>query len=152
MHPHLPRTTDPRPYNPRTPPPARTTKPAVRPWHTGLTSRAAATVIRLSGHLDLLVSCELRQLLDHAAGRNPHIIVDLTEVQLIDSTALGALLGGRNNAITAGGDVCLVAPNSAVRALLATTRLDGCFPTFDTDEQAERWCRSNRHSESALGR
>jgi len=125
------------------------TATTVRPWHTGLTRRSTATLLRLSGYLDVLISSELRQLLAHALGKSPNVIVHLGEVQLIDSIALGALLGARNHALTEGGDLCLVAPTRAVRKLLTTARLDTHFPTFDTTDEAEQWCRHRRRTMTA---
>jgi anti-sigma B factor antagonist len=53
----------------------------------------AARVVRLRGELDLYNSARVREgLSDACAGDPERLVVDLTQVDFIDSTALGALI------------------------------------------------------------
>ena len=64
----------------------------------------------------------------------PRIVVDLTAVDLLDSSGLGALLGFRRRVHRNGGEVRLVAPDNNVSALLRTVGFDRVFvvaPTLD---------------------
>jgi anti-sigma B factor antagonist len=63
------------------------------------------------------------------------LLIDLTEVDMVDSSGLGAIVsclkkvGGR-------GNVCLAGAHGAVSRLLALTRMDRVFETFDTVDDA----------------
>lgn len=56
-----------------------------------------ATVVRLAGELDLYNAPELRETLVGLAGERPaRLVLDLTEVEFVDSTALGVLIEARS--------------------------------------------------------
>ena len=56
-----------------------------------------ATVVRLTGELDLYNAPELRETLVGLTGERPaRLVLDLTEVEFVDSTALGVLIEARS--------------------------------------------------------
>jgi anti-sigma B factor antagonist len=56
----------------------------------------SATVVRLTGELDLYNAHEVRRALFAAAAESPErLVVDLSDVRFIDSTALGVLVEAR---------------------------------------------------------
>ncbi|MFC4616819.1 STAS domain-containing protein [Cellulomonas algicola] len=66
------------------------------------------------------------------------IIVDLQGVASVDSSGLGALIGGLKSARQAGGDVRIAAPGEQVRAVLGLTNLDKVLTPYESVEAAGR--------------
>jgi anti-sigma B factor antagonist len=90
-----------------------------------------ATVVRLAGELDLYNANVVRQALVECAERDPErLVVDLSEVEFIDSTALGALLEARSR-LTDGAFV-LAAPGLEARRALEVSGLDRHFEIHDS--------------------
>lgn len=63
------------------------------------------------------------------------VVVSLAHITFIDSSGLAALISVLKR-VPAGGQLRLAQPNSAVRSLLALTRLEKVLPSFDTVELA----------------
>ena len=64
--------------------------------------RDAAWVVRLGGELDLYNADTVREALREVVGKQPErLVIDLEEVDFIDSTALGALIEARSPSATA---------------------------------------------------
>jgi anti-sigma B factor antagonist len=88
-----------------------------------------ATELAVGGDLDLETSADLRQALlaviDETEGTR--VIVDLEGVDFIDSAGLGVLVGGRERARDADGDLVLVATGRNVLKVLELTGLDRVF-------------------------
>ncbi|HET6399879.1 MAG TPA: STAS domain-containing protein [Candidatus Kapabacteria bacterium] len=64
------------------------------------------------------------------------IIVDLSEVQHVDSAGLSALLLGQRQMRLNGGELRLAGLNESVRTLLDITQLNRMFPIFATVQEA----------------
>jgi len=64
------------------------------------------------------------------------LIVDLSEVQYVDSAGLSALLLAQRQQSAHGGDVRLVGASESVQSLLRLTQLDRVLPQFTTLEEA----------------
>jgi anti-sigma B factor antagonist len=88
-----------------------------------------STELALGGDLDLETSAALRQALLAVIGESQarHVVVDLEGVDFIDSAGLGVLLGGRERARDADGDLVLVATGRNVLRVLELTGLDRVF-------------------------
>ena len=63
-------------------------------------------------------------------------VLDLSQVQYIDSGGLGALVAVLTSARAAGGDLRLTGMNERVSRVLKTTRLDRVFRTHSSVELA----------------
>jgi anti-sigma B factor antagonist len=74
----------------------------------------------------------LAQLLTGA----PKILVNLAEVEYIDSRGLGILVGLLVSSLRRGGELKLVAPSKRVEEALRRTNLDKVFHIHATEEQA----------------
>ena len=76
-------------------------------------------VIALEGELDVHRAHALAPQLSEAAGaRNEDLIIDLSDVTLLDSSALGAILQAQHDLKRQGRTVSLVAPNGSVAAVM----------------------------------
>lgn len=97
------------------------------------------TVYRLRGSLDLATSPSVRAALMEAAGEGKHdLIVDLTKLEFLDSTGLGALIGAHRRALEHGGKVRLAVGEGPIARLLNITGLIRVFPVYATFEDALR--------------
>ena len=95
------------------------------------------TVVRPEGRLDLLSAAELKRLLveEVGAGQN-RLVVDLMGVTFIDSSGLGALIGGLKAARTAGGNLRLARAGEQALTILELTTLDRELRPYPTVEAA----------------
>ena len=89
------------------------------------------------GRLDMLAAATLRERLRAVvqAGQS-RLVVDLSGVEAVDSTGLGALISGLKAARKNGGDLRIVKPNESVRVMLELTGLDLVLKSFDSSEAA----------------
>ena len=102
----------------------------------GVSQQGDAIVVALAGELDLYNAPALREALLEAAARAPRrLVVDLSEVTFVDSTALGALVQARS-ALADGSDFALAAPGLEARRALEVSGLDRHFVVHDTVESA----------------
>jgi anti-sigma B factor antagonist len=91
----------------------------------------------LGGTLDIATSPTLRAALLEAADRANHeIVVDLTQLEFLDSTGLGALIGAHKRAAEHGGSVRLVAHEGQILRLLRITGLLEVFSVYPSVEAA----------------
>jgi anti-sigma B factor antagonist len=94
-------------------------------------------VYRLSGSLDVATSPSVRAALIEAAAEGKHdIVVDLSRLEFLDSTGLGALIGAHKRATEHSGTVRLAVGDGAISRLLNITGLMKIFPTYATLDDA----------------
>jgi anti-sigma B factor antagonist len=90
-------------------------------------------VVALSGEVDIYTSPQFKEcmlgLLDNGVYR---LVVDLSDVTFIDSTALGVLIGGVRRVHSAGGAIALVVTSRPVERVLSITGLDRVFTIHAT--------------------
>jgi anti-sigma B factor antagonist len=91
-----------------------------------------ACVVRLGGELDLYNAHQVRRALAEACRDAPErVVVDLGEVEFIDSTALGTLIEVRTQ-LDDGRAFLLAAPGVETRRALEISGLDRHFTVHDT--------------------
>jgi|EndMetStandDraft_8_1072994.scaffolds.fasta_scaffold95861_3 anti-sigma B factor antagonist len=101
--------------------------------------RDGIAVLAASGRFDLVSAPQMKATVDElVASGQPRIIVDLSGVELIDSSGLGALVGSLKTTRQAGGDLRIAAPGEQVRAVLSLTHLDHIFRAYAGAEDALR--------------
>lgn len=94
-------------------------------------------VIACRGRLNMVAAPRLTALLsDVIEGGDARVVIDLGETSFMDSSGLGALVGGLKKARQAGGNLRIAAPGDQVRMVLSLTNLDQVLHTFDTVEDA----------------
>ena len=95
-----------------------------------------ACVVRLGGELDLYNADQVRAALTGACAEAPErIVVDLGEVEFIDSTALGVLIEIRAKLNNRDG-LLLAAPGLETRRALEVSGLDKLFVVRDSVQDA----------------
>ena len=94
-------------------------------------------VIRPVGRLDLLSAGEIKQRLTEAVTDGQRrLVVDLADVTFIDSSGLGALIGGLKAARLAGGDLRIAHAGEQARLILELTTLDRVLRPYASLEDA----------------
>jgi anti-sigma B factor antagonist len=97
----------------------------------------AVAVIRPEGRLTATTVPQLRKAVDDlVAAGNVRIVVDLGATEFVDSSGLGALIGGLKAARLAGGDLRIAAMTEPVRRVLKLTNLDRVLRDHPTVESA----------------
>jgi anti-sigma B factor antagonist len=95
-----------------------------------------ASIVRLGGELDLYNAHEVRDTLLEACSDSPkRVVVDLGEVEFMDSTALGVLIEARTK-LENGRGFLLAAPRLETRRALQISGLDRHFAVYDTVPEA----------------
>lgn len=90
----------------------------------------------LNKRLDAQIAMEFKQIMsDHISKENFYIVLNISEVEFIDSSGLGAivsalkLLGGK-------GDLVISGTRDSVMRMFKLTRMNKVFNMFDTERGA----------------
>lgn len=101
------------------------------------TSEKDLPIIGLEGEVDVYTAPQLKQqmivLLEQGARE---IVVDLTKVDYLDSTALGVLIGGLKRLRENDGNLMLICPSARIRRVFEITGLDKIFDIHDSEDEA----------------
>lgn len=96
-----------------------------------------AMVLRLTGRLDMLSAPDLKRAVADAVAQGCiHVVVDLAAVDSVDSSGLGALIGGLRSTRAAGGDLRIANAGAQVRTILGLTTLDRVLSPHESIEAA----------------
>jgi anti-sigma B factor antagonist len=96
-----------------------------------------AGVLHVHGRLTMAAAGELKAAVDRevAAGRTL-VVVDLAGTTFLDSSGLGALVGGLRSARAAGGDLRIAGVGAQVRTVLELTTMDRVLRPYASVEDA----------------
>lgn len=102
----------------------------------GVDRRNGAVVVHLVGELDLYNAPEVREALLQVCAEQPErLVVDLGEVDFVDSTALGVLIEARTK-LTNRKTFLLAAPDRDTHRALTISGLDQHLAVHETVESA----------------
>lgn len=107
-----------------------------------LDSRAATALVTLAGELDAHDAPALREGFAAALealsplGREPTLVLDLTDVEFLDSTALGTMVGALRRVRDAGGQLRVVLPVTTARRIFEITGLDEVLDVYPSRDVA----------------
>lgn len=101
-----------------------------------LVSVDGVCVVEAAGEIDFYAGGELESALAEARAWSRSVVVDLSEVTFVDSTALGRLLAFDRQLASAGGSLALVLGGREVARALELTRLDRILQTAPSREEA----------------
>lgn len=100
----------------------------------GVDEVGGAIVVRLAGDLDLYNAEQVRSALAGAIDRSPtRLVVDVAEVEFIDSTALGALIDAHRRR---PDGLYLACPQDAIRRTLEVSGIDRHLKVHDSVDGA----------------
>ena len=96
------------------------------------------TVLNVEGVIKLGESAQffaqtLERALDNDQG---HVIIDFSQINYIDSTGIGELVGYLGRFRDFQRELILVNPSERIRKLLQVARLAELFPTYDSVDAA----------------
>ena len=96
----------------------------------------AATIIAVSGELDLASSPALQEELERAtASETPMLIIDLRELDFMDSTGLSVLVRAHQRIEEQGRQLAMVKGPQQVQRLLSLTGVAYRLTLVDTPEE-----------------
>uniref|UniRef100_A0A942T131 Anti-sigma factor antagonist n=1 Tax=Neobacillus citreus TaxID=2833578 RepID=A0A942T131_9BACI len=98
-------------------------------------------VLQCTGRLNMVSAPAFRETVDQVVrgGRN-NIAVELSGVDFLDSSGLGALVGMLKSARSAGGDLRIAAPSEQVQMVLKLSNIDKILRTYpDGDAAVSDW-------------
>jgi len=97
----------------------------------------STTFLRIRAELDALSAPELRPMLDKLVDeRHPEIVVDLSELRLIDSSGVGALVSLYKRVRATGGGVRFTGVRAQPLVIFKLLRLDVVFGLAEDGVQA----------------
>jgi anti-sigma B factor antagonist len=103
---------------------------------SGISRNNGAVVVSLAGELDLYNAHEVRDALLECCAESPNrLVVDLSAVKFIDSTALGVLIEARTKLENRRGFL-LAAPGLETKRALEISGLDRHFAVHDSLDAA----------------
>ncbi len=94
-------------------------------------------VITPAGRLDITTAWQFRLNLQDCISRvSPHIVINLSQVNFIDSSGLTSLVAGMRDADKVQGSfrICNVHPEA--KLVFEVTMMDSVFELYETEEEA----------------
>jgi len=104
-----------------------------------LSTADGVTIVVFSptGRLDITSAWQFRtKLQDCIAKQSNHIVVNLGEVNFIDSSGLTSLVAGMRDADRARGSFKLCNVHPEAKLVFEVTMMDSVFEIFDSEEEA----------------
>ncbi|MGI9622303.1 MAG: STAS domain-containing protein [Acidimicrobiales bacterium] len=90
------------------------------------------TILHVHGEVDMATCPELRQEIVAQIGQgNSNLVIDLSEVEFIDSTGLGVLIGGLKRARGQGGDLRVSGIEARLEKMFELTGLGDVLVVVD---------------------
>lgn len=95
------------------------------------------TVVEVGGRLDASTAPDAKaQLADLIASGQCKLVLNLKNVEFIDSSGLGLLVSCLRRCVAAGGDLCLAEVPELARSVLELTRLTRVFRIEASEAEA----------------
>ena len=95
------------------------------------------TVIDVAGEVDVYTAPKLREtLIELVAQGSYHLVVNMEEVEFLDSTGLGVLVGGLKRVRAHDGSLRLVCTQERILKIFRVTGLSKVFPIHDSVDDA----------------
>ena len=100
-------------------------------------SQREHTVLEVGGEIDVYTAPQLRErLIELVEGGQQHIVVDMEQVEFLDSTGLGVLVGGLKRVRAQDGSLRLVCGQERILKIFRITGLEKVFSIYPTVEEA----------------
>jgi anti-sigma B factor antagonist len=100
-------------------------------------SQREHTVLEVGGEIDVYTAPQLRErLIELVEGGQQHIVVDMEQVEFLDSTGLGVLVGGLKRVRAQDGSLRLVCGQERILKIFRITGLEKVFAIYPSVEEA----------------
>jgi anti-sigma B factor antagonist len=94
-------------------------------------------VLNVAGEIDVYTSSQLKeQVLNTIADGVRHLVLNLSQVEYLDSTGLGVLISALKHLRESQGNLIIVGPSSRITRIFEITGLYKIFTIYDSEEQA----------------
>ena len=94
------------------------------------------SIVFLEGEIDLYCSGDARKAILSQIGAMKHVMVDLSQVKYIDSSAIASLVEGIQMARHAELEFSLISVSAEAMQVIKLARLDKVFNIYDTFNDA----------------
>jgi anti-sigma B factor antagonist len=99
--------------------------------------RHGFTILSPQGEIDFATGPQLKDAItEQLVAGEVNLVMDLLKVDFIESTGLGALIGGRRRAHALRGTLRLVCTEEQLLRIFRITGLDKVFAIYESVEQA----------------
>jgi anti-sigma B factor antagonist len=102
----------------------------------GTEAKDDLTIVHADGDLDVYTAPRLKETLEQSVADGRRLVLDLSGVQFIDSTALSVLVGALHLTQSKGGDFRLVVSDPFLLKIFHITGFDGMFSIYPRLEDA----------------
>lgn len=90
-------------------------------------------VVEVVGEIDVYTAPKLREMfIDLVAQGSYHLVIDMEQVEFLDSTGLGVLVGGLKRVRAHDGTLRLVCAQERILKIFRVTGLTKVFPIHDS--------------------
>ena len=94
-------------------------------------------IMQLAGEIDMKCSAKIKDKFKEIFRQKPHsVIVDMTEVNFMDSSGLAVLVGALKQSRINNSEIKLAGLTKDVRGIFEICRLETIFQIFDTTDEA----------------
>lgn len=93
-------------------------------------TRDGSVIVHVGGDLDVYTAPQLQEAVSRAFVVGRLLILDLSDVHFIDSTALGVLVEAHQRSQSENGELRLVVEDPLVLKIFQVTGFDGVFSIF----------------------
>jgi anti-sigma B factor antagonist len=94
-------------------------------------------VLRITGRFDSYETGRVSEWLDQACAQSPaKVVLNLAEVNFVDSSALALMVKGMKRCRQQRGDLYLCSLQQPVRVIFELTRLDKAFAIYTAETEA----------------
>lgn len=101
-----------------------------------ISKRNGVTVISLSGSFDASVADDFKKEFEASLKENDNFVIDLNNVQFVDSTGLGRIVSALRKVSEKKGDLKLAGINDEVMIVFQITRAYKIFDIYDDVDAA----------------
>lgn len=107
-------------------------------------------VVDVDGEIDVYTVPKFKEHLSQIIEEgHTHLLINLNNVQYMDSSGFGALLGATKRLRPEGGTLGLVGSNQVITRMLKITRLNTIFDMFDSENEAIQSFTEGKSPDSA---
>lgn len=108
------------------------------PFHLeSVTANNDCAVVQITGEVDVYTAPQLRErVVDLIGSGFIHLIADLRDVEFLDSTGIGALVGSLRRVRTHDGSLMLVTTSARILDIFKITGLNNAFAIYPSIAEA----------------